>query len=290
MTAVALAVALVASLCYAVAAALQQHAAGQSDTAGGVRLVAHLLGKPRWLGGVAAMVAGAGLHVLALRLGPLALVQPIGVTGLVFALPLGAALHRRRVVAGQVAAAGAVAAGLVGLLASVQIPPRTPAVTGWHTVVLAATTAAAVLISAVGGRRLHPPLRALVFAAGAGVAFGITSALVRLVAVRVGEVGPLTALLDWPMLVLVAAAIAGLTLSQSAYQVGSLASVLPTLTVVDPITAVALGALLLRQPVRLSGAGSVVAGAGIAAIVAGTVLLARYQARHHSVARPVSSR
>jgi drug/metabolite transporter (DMT)-like permease len=279
MTALALVLALAAALCYALAAALQQHAAGQSETAGGMRLVAHLAGRPRWLAGVAAMVAGGCLHVMALRLGPLAVVQPLGATALVFALPLGAALHGSRVGRSQLLAAVAVCAGLVGLLASLRIPVQTPTASFAHLAALAGATGAVVLLCALLGRLMNERARAVVFAVGAGVAFGVTSALARLVAVRAGEVGLLPALLDWPTVLLIAAAGAGMALSQSAYQVGSLSSVLPTVTVVDPLAAVLAGQLALHEPLALSTGGSVVAGAGVAAVVAGTFALARSRMR-----------
>jgi hypothetical protein len=220
------------------------------------------------------MVAGGCLHVLALRFGPLAVVQPLGVTGLVFALPLGAALHGSRVRRSQLLAAGAVCAGLGGLLAALHVPSQTPAASHGHLAALAAATGAVVLLCAWGGRRLPAGARAVVFAVGAGVAFGVTSALVRVIAVRVGEIGLLPALLDWPTLLVLAAAGTGMALSQSAYQVGPLSSVLPTVTVVDPVTAVLVGQLALSERVVLSGTGSVVAAAGAAVVVAATYALA----------------
>jgi drug/metabolite transporter (DMT)-like permease len=274
MTALALVLALAAALCYALAAALQQHAAAQSDTAGGVRLVAHLASRPRWLLGMAAMVAGGCLHVTALGLGPLAVVQPLGVTSLVFALPLGAALHGARVRRSQVVAAVAVCTGLGGLLAALRVPAQVPTASSAHLAALAAAAGAVVLGCALGGRQLAVRARAVVFAAGAGVAFGVTSAVVRLIAVRAGDVGLLPALLDWPALLVVAAAGAGMALSQSAYQVGSLSSVLPTISVVDPIAAVVVGQLALSERVVLSGVGALVAAAGAAVVVAGTYALA----------------
>ena len=39
---------------------------------------------------VTSTLAGASLHVVALKFGPLTLVQPLGVSALVMALPLGA--------------------------------------------------------------------------------------------------------------------------------------------------------------------------------------------------------
>jgi len=63
----------------------------------GRRLLSHLIRRPRWVCGMVAMLLGGGLHLLALQSGPLVLVQPLGVSAVVFALPLAAALRRYRV-------------------------------------------------------------------------------------------------------------------------------------------------------------------------------------------------
>lgn len=116
------------ALAYAGAAALQESAV--SDTGGdGVaspRLIMALLRRPRWLGGVASTLLGAILHVVALKLGPLAIVQPVGVAGLLFALPLGALLHARRPAARELVAAAGIAVGLAVLLASVRAASGKP--------------------------------------------------------------------------------------------------------------------------------------------------------------------
>ena len=250
-----MAVALVTAFCYALAAALQQHAAEHAGTPGGLRLLAHLVTRPRWLAGVAAIVAGGCLHVLALRLGPLVLVQPIGVSGLVFALPLAAALHGHRVVRRELLGAIAVAAGLVAVLVSVQLPTRPPTMTGRGLAVLVGITARG---RACGRFRWSPPAHR-----GArsglrgrrGALFGVASAPVRLVAVRVGDMTQLHALLG-PTVILGAAATAGLLLAQSAYHVGSLASVLPAVIVADPLAAILVGQFLLGEPVGFSVAAS----------------------------------
>ncbi|HEX9499005.1 MAG TPA: DMT family transporter, partial [Mycobacterium sp.] len=60
-----------------------------------------LLRRPLWWGGTAAAVAGYVFQALALAKGSLLLVQPILVSGLLFALPLSARLAHRRVTRGE---------------------------------------------------------------------------------------------------------------------------------------------------------------------------------------------
>src|ERR1700749_2970168 len=92
-----------AAALFAVAAALQHRSAGlvsaavhhrgaSPGPAGGHRRLARVapraLRHPLWIAGLLASLAGFGLHAVALRDGPLTLVQPLLVTGVIFALPL----------------------------------------------------------------------------------------------------------------------------------------------------------------------------------------------------------
>ncbi|MET9069364.1 hypothetical protein ABZW82_30305, partial [Streptosporangium sandarakinum] len=91
MSVAAVGLALLGSLFFALGAALQQSETGPDRAA-----LRHLARRPRWLLGGLAVGAGTALHVLALRYGPLTLVQPLGAASLLFALPCAAALRRRR--------------------------------------------------------------------------------------------------------------------------------------------------------------------------------------------------
>jgi drug/metabolite transporter (DMT)-like permease len=94
----AVAAALLAALCYAIGAALEQKEASAAATQRVVHpgLLWQVLRRPIWLAGFAVMAVGEVLHVLALAWAPLAVVQPIGVTTVLFALPIGALVARRR--------------------------------------------------------------------------------------------------------------------------------------------------------------------------------------------------
>jgi len=273
----AILLAFASALAYAGAAALQESAV--SDTGGdGVaspRLIMALLRRPRWLGGVASTLLGAILHVVALKLGPLAIVQPVGVAGLLFALPLGALLHARRPAARELVAAAGIAVGLAVLLASVRAASGNLTLTESATAGLGGITALVVGALLLLARFTYGTLRAVLLAVAAGGAFGVTSALVRVVAHATGLVGAERAVPGWTTLALLASAVAGLLLSQAAYQAGNLAAVLPTLTVVDPLVAIVVGAVLLGEPVRVTSGGFGLTAAAGVAIAISTAYLAR---------------
>src|SRR3954469_9583323 len=90
--------ALLSAVGYAVASVLQHHAARDEpdELALRPRLLWRLLRRPQWLLGTAADIGAFGLQAVAIGLGSLVVVQPLLCTGLLFALPLSAAWQGRR--------------------------------------------------------------------------------------------------------------------------------------------------------------------------------------------------
>ncbi len=132
--------AVAAAISLALASALQHQAAtGEQGYRSGIHLLWRLAHRPRWAAGLAASVAGLGLHAAALHAGALAVVQPLMVTGLAFALPLRALLDRARPSAGQALAAVVLAAGVAVFVAAAHPSGGQPA---------ADASAAAVVIAA----------------------------------------------------------------------------------------------------------------------------------------------
>src|SRR6516164_5767274 len=83
---------------YALASVLQQRsaAAQPADQSLRLSLLGRLLKTPMWLLGLGCDVAGYILQFVALGHGPIVVVQPLLVCGLLFALPLGAAWAGRK--------------------------------------------------------------------------------------------------------------------------------------------------------------------------------------------------
>jgi len=231
MTVLAACLAVAAAVCFALAASLQRYAAGQAPpTAIGWRLPTHLARRPVWVACVAAMITGSGLHLLALGHVPLMLVQPLGVSAVVFTLPIGAALHRRRVRPREWAAAVVVTVSLCGVLLLVPAHPGgVPTIIGVFELADVALAAAMVLGSIA--RACAGAARAPLYALAAGVAFGTVSALARIM-LTAGSGGPAVA----AAVAAVPLALLGFLLSQHGYRTGSVAVVPSTITVTDPLT------------------------------------------------------
>ena len=111
------ALALVAALLFALGTVLQQKAGLDEPSEGASSsLLLRMAQRPVWLAGIAADVLGFFAQAAALGLGRLAVVQPVLVSSVVFALPLGARLTGQRIRPANVGAAVLVVGALVAFL------------------------------------------------------------------------------------------------------------------------------------------------------------------------------
>jgi len=103
---------------FAVGSAVQHQAvvALPNTSMSHLRLVLQLARRPAWLLSNLSIIAGVVLHGTALAEGALVVIQPLLVTGLLFALPIAARLHRTRVSAAQSRWAAVTVAGLGAFL------------------------------------------------------------------------------------------------------------------------------------------------------------------------------
>jgi hypothetical protein len=256
---------------YAAGAVLQERLARQPLGA--------LVRRPLWWVALALNGVGAGLHVVALRYGPLSLVQPFGVLTLVFAVPLAAVLARRAVTLVEGRGIGLTVVGLVGILLLAGTTGGLAVLTTAQLVGLLLVSAA--LLTALGGWSAVPGASGLWAAAAAGVSFGVSSALTQTVAVRVTSDG-FGALLD-PTVTVAALAIAGLStagmlFTQRSYRDG-LGAPLAVSTLANPVAAATIGLVLLGEQIAGGALGAAVALAGALLAAAGVTLLTRAQIR-----------
>lgn len=277
---IAIGIALLSAVCYAIAAVLQQREAARHDVRGPA-LILSLLRRPRWWLAITATVSGASLHVVALHFGPLTLVQPLGVSALVLALPLGAWFGARQVSRAEWGAAGAVVLGLLAVLtlAPHRVPP--PSVPPAELLIAIAGCVAFLVLCVLISSRLPPRAAPVVRALGSAACFGFASAMARLM---VAGHGPILV----PALACVFFALTGMFTIQAAYRDGGLGAPLAMCTIADPLTATGLGILLLGEHVRLGFAGGTVGFAGLVATIIGLTVLARTHQQSESVPEPVS--
>ncbi|MFF8539416.1 hypothetical protein ACF060_03840 [Streptomyces werraensis] len=264
---VAVLLSLVSAVAYAFAAVTQARLAIRGHGAGALRL----LGSGAWWGAVSLNAAAALLHVVALKYGPLTVVQPLGALTLVAAVPLGARMAGRPVSTTEWRGTALTLAGLAALLATASGPAPDDVLSVPEALAVAGGTASVIgLLSRPGSR---PGLR---HATASGIASGVASALTRTVTVAVTDrTGPLLDMRVIGVALLVAVFSAGgLLLAQTAYR-GGLGAPLAMVTLANPLAAAVIGLGLLGEHLRGGAPGVVLGlfGAGLASW--GVVLLSR---------------
>ncbi|MEU9171004.1 hypothetical protein AB0D34_24905 [Streptomyces sp. NPDC048420] len=275
-TLLALALSLLSSVAYAAAAVAQERLASRNPGSGVLRM----LGSGAWWGSVGLNAAAALLHVVALKYGPLTVVQPLGALTLVAAVPLGARIAGRRVSATEWRGTVYTLAGLAAILVVASGSAPGQVLSTSEALTVAAVTAALIGLLARPGAR--PGLR---HASGSGIASGVASALTQTVTVAATDRSEslLSVQVIGVALLVAAFAAGGLLLSQTAYRHG-LGAPLAVVTLANPVAAAVIGLSLLGEGLRGGAAGVLLALAGAGLASWGVVLLSRVPSKDHPVA------
>jgi drug/metabolite transporter (DMT)-like permease len=231
---------------------------------------------PRWLLGAAVSAGAFALHTVALHRGQLGIVQPVLVSGLVFALPVAALLEGQRLELVHLGWSVTVVAGLALFLALAQPAAGTPlAEAGTLARAVGLVLVLAVCCFGVGIRsRRH---RAALWALTGGLGYGVVAALLKQ-DVGLLNLGPRHVVTSWAFYALLVVGPASVAVNQAAFNAGPLVSSLPTLTIANPVVAIALGAVVFEEAIASAPAlvagqviGFVVMAVGVVALTASAV-------------------
>ncbi|MFF3333182.1 hypothetical protein ACFYWX_27125 [Streptomyces sp. NPDC002888] len=266
-TLVAVALSLFSAAAYAAAAVAQERLASRAPGSGTLRMLA----SGAWWCSVGLNTFAALLHVVALKYGPLTVVQPLGALTLVAAVPMGARVAGRRVGAAEWRGTAYTLAGLAAILVTASGSAPEDVLSASEALTVAAVTAGLIGLLARPGSR--PGLR---HATASGFASGVASALTQTVTVAATDrSGPLLSVQVVGVALLVAAfAAGGLLLSQTAYR-GGLGAPLAVVTLANPMAAAVIGLALLGERLQGGAAGVLLALAGAGIASWGVVLLSR---------------
>ncbi len=283
----AAALALLAAFLFALAAALQQKGAlnlptiSLSDPAS----FARLLGQKMWLIGTLALFTGYLFQAAALDRGRLSVIQPLLVTTVVFALPLGYFLTRQHVGRREVIGAIVIIAGL-GLFVYFGDPAggkENGSNAQWAiTIGLLAVVSVLLIVVGSGGGLSK---KAAVYGTVSGIMFGLSSALTKPTLDFLHEsVG--TMLSHWECYALAIAGAGGFILQQVSLGTGRLAPSVATVSVANPVVGILIGILLLDERLSRPTWHIVVAviGLGLALVGAVVISLAHEAAKSESPA------
>jgi drug/metabolite transporter (DMT)-like permease len=265
--------ALVAAITFALAATLWQRASLDAGVEpGDAKGMVGLLGNWVWLLGLTAQIVGVLLQGAALDRGRVAVIQPLLVTSIVWALPLGYLLTHQTVTRRHIAGAAII---VVGLTIFSQIGDPAAGVddaplSDWLValLVLAAICVALMIVGAGGEMRT----KAAVFGTVAGILYGVSATLMKPVVERLNADGVAEALASWELWVMAVAGLVGFYLQQVSLATGRLVTSVATVSVVNPVVSVTLGALVLEE--RLDPSLRVVAVGGLVVALLGAVVFA----------------
>ena len=276
MTAVAAILALLAAISFAFAATLWQRASLQlgvdvANPKGFAKLVTNWV----WLLGLFAQIVGVVLQAAALDRGRVSIVQPLLVTTIIWALPLGYFLTNQTVTWRHGVGAAIVIVGLAFFArfgspaGGVDDAPTSDWISAFLVI------GALCLCLLLFGRHAGASGKVAVYGAIAGVLYGVSAVLMKPVVERLHTDGVEDVLANWQFWVMALAAIAGFYVQQISLAVGKLATSMATVSVANPVVSVFLGAFVLQETLdRTPPWHAVVAIGALAVALLGAVIIA----------------
>ncbi len=285
----AVAFGLLAGFLFAAAASLQQHVARNTATTTGstaaltgksivgplFTLIRRLVRHPLWLIGWCTNLVGFFVQAAALHFGSVALVQPLLVTQLLFAMPLSTAWARRWPAFVEWLGVVLISAGVAVFVLVREAAPADGAPDRSRVILagLIAGVLVGVLVVAAAGRT--PLLHATLVSVAAGLCFAYSAVLMKLTTDDLLHRGVSATALDWPGYCLALSTLTGLLLEQGAFATGSLSAAVAAMTITNPLASYLLGVLAFRvMPPTSPGALAALAGSG-ALLIAGVAALSR---------------
>ncbi|MDN3297548.1 DMT family transporter [Streptomyces ficellus] len=276
MLALSICLALLAALGNATASVLQRQGAagaGPGRSAARGSWMAGLVHRRVWVWGAALLAVSGILQALALATGPLAVVQPVMSTELMFTLVVGGIVFRRRPDTRTRWAFAAMAVGLAAFLALADPSGgrATVPVADWVWTAIGAGAFVAVL--GVVSLRLAPAPRAAVLGTATATGFSCTAALMKDALGRLPD-GIGAVFTTWQPYAAVSVGLGSFVLLQVTLRAGTLVASQPALTLGDALLSVVLGVTLFAERVHL-GWRIVPEALALAVLVAGCVQLAK---------------
>jgi drug/metabolite transporter (DMT)-like permease len=251
--AVGIPIALVGAVFLSLGAQFQHRGVAKVDRAGAkdgtglsVGQLLALLGRPSWVIGTALIALAVVLQLTSLRYAPLIVVQPLGAVALVITAVLNARISHTRLNRRSVRAI-ALCVGGVGLFVTIAAFTATDApITDFDLVVILVLLAGVLTIFGTLFAIFHDRMGPVAYIVGAGVLYGFVVTLAKVVINRIlqAQFDPLTICC---IVGLLAAGAGGAYFVQTAYSVGPPDLVIAGLTVVDPLVAVGIGVVVLRE-------------------------------------------
>ncbi|GGN21548.1 DMT family transporter [Streptomyces fuscichromogenes] len=231
--------------------AFQRKAASTVPGRSGLRLLLVLVRRPAWAIGIAGVTGAAVFQALALVNGPMALVQPLFMLELPFALLIAVPLMHRRPSPEGWRTIAVVVAGLALLLAAAAPSGGRQQASMQRWIPVLALVLGAIAVAVLLVRSSSSPLfRAAALASGAALGNALTAALMKSATGRLADGGLTAFLTTWQTYGFAVTGIAALMLLENALQAGPLVASQPALTIGDAAVSLLLGVALFDESVR----------------------------------------
>ena len=268
--------ALVAAFCFALAATLQQKGAlGMGDALKSAASYLALLRQRWWVAGTLVLFVGYAFQAVALGKGQLAIVQPLLVTTIVFALPLGYFLTDQIVNRAEIGAAVLVVVGLAAFtIFGKESTGRKDAPTREWAITLGLFSLVAVAL-VVLGRRGDSRRKAALFGASAGVLYALSASMWKPTADALDTGGLSGMLTNWEFYAFAAAGLIAFAVQQISLATGHLASSVATVSVCNPIVSIAIGIVVLEERLSPPGWHKLIAYAGLGVALLGAIAITK---------------
>jgi drug/metabolite transporter (DMT)-like permease len=205
-----------------------------------------LLGRPSWVMGTLLIGLAVVLQLTSLRFAPLIVVQPLGAVALVITAVLNARVSHTPLNKRSIRAI-AFCVGGVGLFVTIAAFTATDQpISDSDLVVILILLGVVLAVFGVLFAIFHDRMGPTAYIVGAGVQYGFVATLAKVVITSIvqAEFTPLTIAC---IVGLLAAGAGGAYFVQTAYSVGPPDLVIAGLTVVDPLVAVGIGIIVLRE-------------------------------------------
>jgi drug/metabolite transporter (DMT)-like permease len=277
MDLVAVSLTLVAAMLLGVGWVLQQYAAEQAPNSYflRLRLIVDLLHRPRWLLGLGVMISGQLLSAWSVGHLDLTLYEPLLASSLIFALALAVPLSHQRLRPAEMIGAVILAGGVAALSLSRSTGTPSASFGSFSDWPAAAGIAVVAYCCIHAGHLRSGQARATLTGIGTGLVMGISDALTRR-SVQILDAHSFSGLLtSWPPYCLLAAALIGMWLMQNSFNAAPLHASLPGITAAEPVSGILLGVVVFGDRIDISPGMLALQAAGIVALVAGVILVAR---------------
>ncbi len=274
-TAIAVVVTLIAAIAFGLSSVMEQRATHEVPDRGvSPRLLQDLSRRRLWRIALVVQILGNILQIVALHFGPLALVQPLLVSNLLFAVLIAVLARHRRpdrvILAGVLCSAAGIAVFIV-----IARPSRGSGTVSFASAVPLLAALGVVIAGCLLAARASPrAIRSLWLALACGVDFGVNAFLLKLVPDTLPQ-GFAAPLAQWPLYAAIIIGPLGFLLNQSAFQAGTLISpVLAIITTVDPLVSIGIAHVWLDEKVASSPADLAAEALALAVMTGGIFLLA----------------